>query len=157
MLLSDIYDTAAALISEQPDGYIEYTVKPGDTLSSIAREYGTTWKALADYNGLQNPNLIIIGQIIRIPVSSEICVGDVVRIKEDKDTYFPGGNPFSKWVKDYDYVVSKTADSRGNPVYRNGDRCVLLGNKINRKTGAHSAPINSWASVGYIEKTRAEK
>ncbi len=139
-----------------PD-YIEYEVRPGDTLTSIARKYNTTWRALAEYNDIKNPDLIIDGQIIKIPVSVNINVGDVVRIKEDKDTYFPGGNPFSKWVKDYDYVVSKTCDSKGEPVYRGGDKCVLLGNKINRKTGAHASPINSWASVNYIEKIRAEK
>ena len=142
---------------DPPADYIEYTVVPGDTLSAIARKYGTTWKALAEYNGIKNPNLILVGQIIKIPVSTEISVGDVVRIKEDKNTYYPNGNPFSKWVKDYDYVISKTGNSKGDPVYRNGDRCVLLGNKINRKTGAHLAPINSWASVNYIEKVRAEK
>lgn len=142
---------------DAPKDYIEYVVMPGDTLSSIARRYGTTWRALAEYNELKNPDLIIDGQIIKIPVSSEINVGDVVRIKADKDTYFPGGNPFSGWVKDYDYVVAKTADSRGQPVYRGGDKCVLLGNKINRKTGSHGSSINSWASTAYVEKTRAEK
>lgn len=142
---------------DAPADYIEYVVKPGDTLSSIARKYGTTWKVLAEYNDLKNPDLIIDGQIIRIPVSSEINVGDVVRIKADKDTYYPGGRPFSKWVKDYDYAVSKTCDSKGEPVYRNGSRCVLLGSKINRRSGAHGSPINSWASTEYIEKVRAEK
>ena len=137
--------------------YIEYVVQPGDTLTSIARKYGTTWRVLAEYNKLQNPDLIIDGQIIKIPLSTEINTGDVVRIKEDKDTYYPGGNPFPKWVKDYDYVVGKTADSRGEPVYRGGDKCVLLGSKINRKTGAHGSSINSWASMEYIEKIRAEK
>lgn len=137
--------------------YVEYTVVPGDTLSSIARKYGTTWRALAEYNCLEDPDLIIVGQIIKIPLYSQICVGDTVRIKSDKITYFPGGNPFPDWVKDYDYAVAKTGDSRGEPVYRGGDKCVLLGNKINRKTGAHGASINSWASIGYIEKITAEK
>lgn len=141
----------------EPPEYIEYVVKPKDTLSSIARKYGTTWRVLAEYNGLKNPDLIIDGQIIKIPVSTEIKTGDVVRIKADKDTYYPGGKPFSKWVKDYDYVVAKTSDSKGDPVYRNGDKCVLLGNKINRKTGAHGSSISSWASISYIEKIRAEK
>lgn len=164
--LQEIAEAEAKVIAEyfglresgdKPKDYIEYVVKPGDTLSAIARKYGTTWRALAEYNDLKNPDLIIDGQIIKIPVSSEISIGDVVRIKADKDTYYPDGNPFPGWVKDYDYVVAKTADSRGEPVYRNGDRCVLLGNKINRKTGSHGSSINSWASIEYIEKIRAEK
>ncbi len=139
---------------DEPVGYVEYTVQPGDTLSSIARRYGTTWRVLAEFNGLDDPDLIIDGQIIKIPVKDVIYVGDTVKLKDDKTTYFPGGNPFPGWVKDYYYVVSKTSDSKGRPVYRNGDRCVLLGNKINKRSGAHGTPINSWASVAYIEKVK---
>lgn len=44
-----------------------YVVKRGDTLSSIAAKYGTTYQVLADYNGISNPNFISIGQQIKIP------------------------------------------------------------------------------------------
>ena len=44
-----------------------YTVKSGDTLSSIASKYGTTYKKLAEYNNIINPNLIRVGQNIKIP------------------------------------------------------------------------------------------
>lgn len=44
-----------------------YTVRKGDTLTSIAAKYGTSWSKLALYNGIANPNLIYIGQVIRIP------------------------------------------------------------------------------------------
>ena len=43
-----------------------YTVKAGDTLSSIATKYGTTWQALKAKNGLHNPNLIYPGQVLKI-------------------------------------------------------------------------------------------
>ena len=46
-----------------------YTVKKGDTLSKIASKYGTTYQKLASYNGIANPNVISVGQIIRIPGS----------------------------------------------------------------------------------------
>ncbi len=46
---------------------ITYTVKKGDTLSSIARKYGTTAAALAKYNHLRNENAIQIGQKLKIP------------------------------------------------------------------------------------------
>lgn len=46
-----------------------YTVVAGDTLSGIASRYGTTYQKLAEYNGIANPNLIIVGQKIRIPGS----------------------------------------------------------------------------------------
>lgn len=43
-----------------------YTVKSGDTLSGIASKYGTTYQHLAELNGIANPNLINIGQVIII-------------------------------------------------------------------------------------------
>jgi LysM repeat protein len=45
-----------------------YIVRPGDTLCSIARRFGTTAWAIALANNLQNPNLIYIGQQLIIPV-----------------------------------------------------------------------------------------
>lgn len=64
-------------------GEIVYTVQKGDTLSGIAARYGTTYQKLAEYNGIANPNVIIVGQKIRIPGTgsgtSEIKVGDVVQ------------------------------------------------------------------------------
>ncbi|MFA5689418.1 MAG: LysM peptidoglycan-binding domain-containing protein [Kiritimatiellales bacterium] len=44
-----------------------YSVQKGDTLSVIAAKYGTTWKKLADYNGLTNPNQLRVGQKLNIP------------------------------------------------------------------------------------------
>lgn len=44
-----------------------YTVKSGDTLSGIASKYGTTYQKLAEYNGIKSPNLIYVGQKIKIP------------------------------------------------------------------------------------------
>lgn len=44
-----------------------YTVKSGDTLTDIARKYGTTVEALVASNGIQNKNLIYVGQVLQIP------------------------------------------------------------------------------------------
>jgi len=46
-----------------------YTVQKGDTLSSIASMYSTSWKKLAEFNGLSDPNKLRVGQEIRIPSS----------------------------------------------------------------------------------------
>ena len=39
-----------------------YVVKKGDTLSAIAKKYGTTYQKIARDNGIENPNLIFPGQ-----------------------------------------------------------------------------------------------
>lgn len=44
-----------------------YVVKPGDTLSQIAKICGINMWDLARYNGIANPNLIYVGQILKIP------------------------------------------------------------------------------------------
>lgn len=43
-----------------------YTVQSGDTLSSIAAKFGTNYQALASLNGISNPNLIYVGQALRV-------------------------------------------------------------------------------------------
>ncbi len=44
-----------------------YTVKPGDNLTAIAARYGTTVQAIAAANNITNPNLISVGQVLKIP------------------------------------------------------------------------------------------
>lgn len=47
-----------------------YTVQKGDTLSGIAAKYGTTVNTLVSLNGIKDPNLIITGQVIKLPGGS---------------------------------------------------------------------------------------
>lgn len=46
-----------------------YTVKKGDTLSKIAQAHNTSVSALVELNGLKNPNLIYVGQRLKISIS----------------------------------------------------------------------------------------
>jgi lipoprotein NlpD len=43
-----------------------YTVKAGDTLIRIALDNGQPWRDLGRWNGLDNPNLIEVGQVLRV-------------------------------------------------------------------------------------------
>jgi murein DD-endopeptidase MepM/ murein hydrolase activator NlpD len=43
-----------------------YKVKKGDTLSAIAKQYGTTYQDIAKANGISNPNKIYVGQTLTI-------------------------------------------------------------------------------------------
>ena len=47
-----------------PDGY--YRVKPGDTLSQIAKRYGQNVNTLASWNNLNNASQIEVGQVLRV-------------------------------------------------------------------------------------------
>ncbi|MDR1954275.1 MAG: LysM peptidoglycan-binding domain-containing protein [Clostridiales Family XIII bacterium] len=53
-----------------PTGGSTYTVVKGNTLSGIAKKYGTTYQELARINGIADPNKINVGQVIKLPSSS---------------------------------------------------------------------------------------
>lgn len=52
-----------------------YVVQSGDTLSAIAYRFGTTVSDLVLMNHISNPNLIYVGEIIKIPISKSIKSG----------------------------------------------------------------------------------
>ena len=43
-----------------------YTVKPGDTLIRVGLDNGQNWRDIARWNGIDNPNLIEVGQVLRV-------------------------------------------------------------------------------------------
>jgi len=43
-----------------------YTVRPGDTLIRIGLDHGQNWRDVARWNGIENPNLIEVGQVLRV-------------------------------------------------------------------------------------------
>src|SRR4051812_34395051 len=43
-----------------------YTVRPGDTLVRIALESGQNWRDIVRWNNLDNPNVIEVGQVLRV-------------------------------------------------------------------------------------------
>ena len=76
-----IYPGQVLAVSGASSGYVaaaprpatgggSYTVVGGDTLSSIAARFGTTWSALAQLNGISNPNFIYVGQVLRVSGSA---------------------------------------------------------------------------------------
>lgn len=134
--------------------YVEYTVKRGDTLSRIARSYNTDYRTLAQFNDIADPDRIYSDQVIKIPVSSDktIRVGDLVQIKDEVNTYYPNGKSFNDWVRGYRYIIAQTVSGRGRQVYKGGDKCVLLGEKIDIKTGKREASINTWCSIKHLNK-----
>ena len=50
-----------------------YTVQSGDTLSGIAYRYGTTYQHLAEINGISDPNIIRVGQVLHLTGSAPVA------------------------------------------------------------------------------------
>ncbi len=69
--------TDSAIVKQLPGfenagkpGY--YTVKPGDTVIRIGLDTGQNWRDIVRWNNLENPNLIEVGQVLRVvPPSSD--------------------------------------------------------------------------------------
>ena len=53
-----------------------YTVKSGDTLSEIAKAWGVSTEYLAEYNGIKDPNVINVGQVLKKPGSESSSSND---------------------------------------------------------------------------------
>ena len=52
-----------------------YTVKRGDTLFQIALDNGLDYKELAAWNGIENPNVILVGQVLRLASPGDASAG----------------------------------------------------------------------------------
>lgn len=65
----EIFLSSSEAIDTEPitnNNIITYIVRAGNTLSEIALKYDTTINAIAGLNGIQNPNLIFVNQILKI-------------------------------------------------------------------------------------------
>ena len=55
-----------------------YTVKRGDTLAAIALEFGLDYREVAGWNGIENPDRILVGQVLRLAPPGETRAGATV-------------------------------------------------------------------------------
>lgn len=94
----------------------EYIVKSGDTLSSIARRYNTTYQELARYNNIANPNLIYVNQVIKIPNAKKPSVDILELVKKTIRGDFGNGDARKKALGNNYSEVQKQV----NLNYQNG-------------------------------------
>lgn len=66
-LLAVVLGGGALRAQQQPIAEEQITVREGDTLEAIALRYGTSIEALARLNGLAEPNVLQVGQQLRLP------------------------------------------------------------------------------------------
>ena len=45
---------------------LPYRVQPGDSLNTIAKKYNVTVEQLVKWNNIQDPNLLTVGQQIKV-------------------------------------------------------------------------------------------
>lgn len=66
-----IYPGQVLTVPASSEPVSTYTVRPGDTLSSIAGRFNTSVGELASINNISNPNLIYPGQVLRLTDRAE--------------------------------------------------------------------------------------
>lgn len=99
-----------------PSGETTYIVVKGDTLSGIAKRYGTTYQKLAEYNGIKNPNIIHVGQKIIIPGSNgKPATKEIAYIVK-------AGDNLSKIAKAYNTTWQKIYNDNKNIIGGNPNR-----------------------------------
>ncbi len=65
-----------------------YVVQPGDSLALIAGRYGVTVQALSEANGILNPDLLEVGQVLTIPPAPQGNTGPDFKIIPDSELVF---------------------------------------------------------------------
>ena len=76
-----------------------YAVRSGDTLTKIALEHGQAWRDIARWNGLDNPNLIEVDQVLRVvPPSMDAANRAAAAKPAATPTTNPSSNPATNAV-----------------------------------------------------------
>lgn len=103
-----------------PDGY--YRVKPGDTLSQIAKRYGQNVNTLASWNNLNNASQIEVGQVLRVRKnaanrprsgSTDISNAKTVTPVNRLTLQWPVDNGKNSIIRGYDNATNKGIDIGG--------------------------------------------
>lgn len=102
-----------------------YTVKAGDTLSAIASRYSTSSSTLASLNSLSNPNLIYVGQVLKVssnaPTSSSTSSSANSTVTTAASYTVKSGDTLSaiaaKYGTTYQALASANSISNPNDIY----------------------------------------
>ena len=129
ILLSSTEPIPTPEVPDQPEENttITYTVKPGDTLSKIARKYATTVSNIISLNpSIKNPNLIYPGEIFTIKQSDNENVTSTVYTVVRGDT-------LSEIALKYDTTVSNLVklNNISNPNLIYPGQKIIIYNNVN--------------------------
>ena len=83
-------NTNDTVIEESNEGVMSYIVECGDTLGCIAnRFYGNPdyYQMIADYNGIEDANVLNVGQIIYLPYLASTLVEQTSNVVSEDKTY----------------------------------------------------------------------
>ncbi len=139
-----------------------HTVAAGENLFRIALRYNTTWPVLAAYNGITNPNLIYVGQVLKIPPAGTTTVPTPVpgATAVPQPTAVPGtgqtytvvaGDTLSKIAAQFGTTVAALASANGitNP------NLIFVG-QVLKISGGGTTPVTPGQPTPVPQPTSAQ-
>lgn len=127
--------------------YRRYTVRAGDTLGHIARQYSMTIDAVMSVNGIKNPRHLRIGQDLIIPVSTRLAGNHpdkpAATSKPQARSAQQAKSTSKRLAQDVERQVSAPAGSQ-RYVVRRGDTLW----SIAKKFGVDVGSLKKWNDLG---------
>ncbi|MCC7299600.1 MAG: LysM peptidoglycan-binding domain-containing protein [Verrucomicrobia bacterium] len=139
------FDSAVSPVSPVSSASV-HLVKKGETLSSIASSYGTSWKNLAEHNSLTDPNNLKVGQEIRIPGSKNSAPSVTKRAPVSS-------RPIPSSIKQGSSYTVKKGDSVASIAKRSG----LTVNEIKLANGLKNDSLSVGKTLSIPKKGAAVK
>jgi LysM repeat protein len=96
----------------RPAPATQYTVQPGDTLSGIATQFGIAVDQLAAWNGLGDPNAIVVGQNLRLtaPPATPAPISQSTASSSSSRSYVvQSGDTLSSISQQFDVAIDRLA------------------------------------------------
>ena len=105
ILLNDTTKIPTDTTKEPNQNFKDITVRRGETLSEIAIKYNTSYEYLAKINDIKNPNLIFVGERLKVPTFT----------KEIHDTshllyVVKRGNTLSQIAREFDVSIERIVE-----------------------------------------------
>ena len=76
ILLNDTTKIPSDTTPDVKQKFKDIVIRSGNTLSQLALEYNTSYQYLAKINGIENPNLIFTGAVIKVPIRGNNIIND---------------------------------------------------------------------------------
>lgn len=159
---SSVVYGALANPDELPAGNGYYTVRQGDTLSSIARRYDLTIDDLMRLNGLTNTSFIWVGQQLRLSARVEPGLGgvDQTEISDIAGNIYvvKPGDTLSEIAQSFGTTVADLLAANGLPdasYIWYGQRLRIKGIALLAEAAQAKAPIDGrrWIEVNLTKQT----
>lgn len=127
----------------------EITVQSGDTLSKIAQTHNTTVDSLVAINGIANPNLIFVGEVLQTEGTNVATVQETQTYVEPTQTYVEPTQTYTEPVQE---TQTTTVSQSGDNWNKANRRMVESTNNYqwewgNGYYGAYQFAPSTWNSI----------